>query len=71
MNKKGKAVLIGAEEEENLAIRYLAAVLDENGHKVKIIPCSQYSDFPKVLKDFKSFDPDLLGVSIAFQSRNT
>ena len=68
MVKKSKVAFIGAEDEENLSIRYLAAVLKENGHDVKIIPCSKYEDFPGVLKEFKSFNPDILGVSIAFQS---
>lgn len=68
MGKKGKIAFIGAEDEENLSIRYLAAVLKENKHEVKIIPCSTYEDFPRVLKEFKDFNPDILAVSIAFQS---
>lgn len=68
MDKKGKVLLVGAEDEENLAIRYLAAVLKGHGHYVKIAPCSRSNDFPSVLKKLKSFDPDLVGISIAFQS---
>ncbi|MBI5680559.1 MAG: B12-binding domain-containing radical SAM protein [Methanobacterium sp.] len=68
MNKKGRVILIGAEDEENLSIRYLAAALKENNHDVKIIPCSRNEDFPRVLKEFKDFNPHILGVSIAFQS---
>lgn len=71
MNKKGKAVLIGAEDEENLAIRYLAAVLDDAGHRVKVVPCSRYEDFSKAISEVKEFDPDLVGVSMAFQSLAT
>ncbi len=71
MNKMGKAVLIGAEDEENLAIRYLAAVLDDAGHQVKVVPCSRYEDFPKAINEVKQFDPDLVGVSMAFQSLAT
>lgn len=68
MSKKAKVAFIGAEDEENLSIRYLAAVLKANDHKVKIIPCSKYEDFQRVLNEFKDFNPDILGVSIAFQS---
>ena len=68
MNKKGKAVLIGAEDEENLAIRYLAAVLESNGHHIKIIPCTRYQDFSKVRKGVKKWNPDMMVVSMAFQS---
>lgn len=68
INKKSKIALIGAEDEENLSIRYLAASLKKNKHSVKIIPCSSYEDFPVVLTEFKEFNPDMVGVSIAFQS---
>lgn len=64
----GKAVLIGAEEEENLAIRYLGAALEKNGHEVRIMPCSRYHDFPLVLDELRTFRPDIVAVSMAFQS---
>jgi len=71
MNKRGKAVLIGAEDEENLAIRYLAAVLDEAGHQVKVVPYSRSEDLSKAINEVKQFNPDLVGVSMAFQSLAT
>lgn len=66
--KKTKIAIIGAEDEENLSIRYLAASLKEYKYEVKIIPCSKYEDFQGVLKEFNDFNPDILAVSIAFQS---
>ena len=66
--KKAKVILIGAEDEENLAIRYLAAVLKKDGHEIKIVQCSKYEDFPKVLKIVSKYKPDLIGISIAFQA---
>jgi anaerobic magnesium-protoporphyrin IX monomethyl ester cyclase len=66
--KQGKVLLIGAEDEENLAIRYLGGVLNKNGYEVKISPFSKIQDIKKVLKDIKRFNPDLIGISIAFQS---
>ena len=66
--KKGKALLIGAEDEENLAIRYLGSELEKNGHQVRIVPCSQYGDFKRVLKEVRSFHPQVVAVSMAFQS---
>ena len=68
MNKKGKAILIGAEDEENLAIRYLAAILKFEGHEVTVISCSEYNDFSQILSKVKSWDPDMVIVSMAFQS---
>lgn len=64
----GKVILIGAEDEENLAIRYLGAELKKNGHDVRIVSCSGYHDFPLVLKELKTFHPDMVAVSMAFQS---
>lgn len=66
--KNGKVLLVGAEVEENLAIRYLGAELLSKGHIIKIIPCSDYNGFPEVLKELKSFHPDMVAVSMAFQS---
>jgi radical SAM superfamily enzyme YgiQ (UPF0313 family) len=68
MNKKGRIALIGAEDEENLAIRYLGAVLVENQHQVKIVPCSSHADISKAINEVKSFRPQLIGVSLNFQS---
>lgn len=65
---KGKVLLVGAEDEENLAIRYLGAQLQENGHTVRIVPCSNRNEFSGVLKELRSFDPDMVAVSMAFQS---
>ena len=64
----GKVLLIGAEDEENLAIRYLGGVLVSEGHQIKISPCSRQDQIKLVLEDIREFQPDLIGVSIAFQS---
>jgi anaerobic magnesium-protoporphyrin IX monomethyl ester cyclase len=69
--KKGKALLIGAEDEENLAIRYLGSGLEKNGHQVRIVPCSRYGDFNRALKKVRSFHPQIVAVSMAFQSMAT
>ncbi|BDZ71083.1 B12-binding domain-containing radical SAM protein [Methanobacterium petrolearium] len=71
MKEKGKILLIGAEDEENLAIRYLGAELKNKEYSVKIAPCSNYNQFLEVLNEVKSFDPDIVAVSMAFQSLAT
>lgn len=68
MVQKGKILLIGAENEENLAIRYLGAVLEKENHLVKITGFSDKSETNRVLKNIKKFKPNLVGISIAFQS---
>ncbi len=69
--KNGKVLLIGSEVEENLAIRYLGAKLQSYGHIVNITPCSDYNEFNKVLNKLNSFNPDLVALSMAFQSMAT
>ncbi|HHY00122.1 MAG TPA: radical SAM protein [Methanothermobacter sp.] len=66
--RKGKVLIIGAEDEENLAIRYLGAELKRNENQVKIAGCSNYHMFKSVLDELESFKPDVVAVSMAFQS---
>ena len=66
--KTGKVLLVGAEDEENLAIRYLGAELKMNENQVRIAGCSNYQMFNSVLDELESFKPDMVGVSMAFQS---
>ena len=55
--------MIGAEDEENLAIRYLGAILKGAGHEVVINPCSRYEDFEKTLWQANRFCPNLINTS--------
>ena len=65
---KAKVLLVGFEDEENLSIRYLAAVLIQGGHEARIAPCSNRGQINRGLREIARFKPDLIGVSIAFQS---
>jgi len=64
-----RVLLVGSEDEENLSIRYPAAALVEAGHTIEIAPFSDTKDADRVLKQIKKFRPDLIALSIAFQSR--
>jgi anaerobic magnesium-protoporphyrin IX monomethyl ester cyclase len=64
-----KVLFIASEDEENLSVRYPAAVLVKAGHTVEIAPFSVPEDTERVLKHIHKFRPDLIAVSIAFQSR--
>jgi anaerobic magnesium-protoporphyrin IX monomethyl ester cyclase len=64
-----RAVLVGAEYEENLAVRYLAAALREAGHAATIVPFSRAADLGRVVGDCLVQGPDLIGLSMAFQHR--
>jgi anaerobic magnesium-protoporphyrin IX monomethyl ester cyclase len=64
-----KVLFIASEDEENLSVRYPAAVLVKAGHTVEIVPFSVPEDTERVLKQIHKFRPDLIAVSMAFQSR--
>lgn len=59
--------LVGPEIEENLSLRYLAAVLQEAGHGADIVAFNQDADFGPILQRILETNPDLVGVSLAFQ----
>lgn len=60
--------LVGSEDEENLSLRYLAAVLEKEGHKTRIVPCSNETQLPAALRAISEFNTELVCVSIAFQA---
>jgi anaerobic magnesium-protoporphyrin IX monomethyl ester cyclase len=64
-----KVLFIASEDEENLSVRYPAAALVAAGHKIEIAPFSTKEDTDRVLKQVKKFKPDIIAVSMAFQSR--
>jgi len=64
-----KVLFIASEDEENLSVRYPAAALVDAGHTIEIAPFSVPGDMERVLKQIHKFRPDLIAISMAFQSR--
>jgi radical SAM superfamily enzyme YgiQ (UPF0313 family) len=64
-----KVLFIASEDEENLSVRYPAAALAAAGHTIEIAPFSVPGDTERVLKQVHRFRPDIVAVSMAFQSR--
>jgi len=64
-----KVLFIASEDEENLSVRYPAAVLVRAGYKIEIAPFSVPDDTERVITRIQKFRPDLIALSIAFQSR--
>ncbi|MCC6553966.1 MAG: cobalamin-dependent protein [Polyangiaceae bacterium] len=62
-------LLVGAELEENLALRYLAASLEASGHTVDFATFDRAADAPGVLAALARRPPELVGVSMTFQFR--
>jgi anaerobic magnesium-protoporphyrin IX monomethyl ester cyclase len=64
-----KVLFIASEDEENLSIRYPAAALTKAGNTIEIAPFSDPKDTERVLNQIQKFRPDLIAISMAFQSR--
>jgi radical SAM superfamily enzyme YgiQ (UPF0313 family) len=64
-----RVLLIGADVEENLATRYLAAAVEAGGHVADIGEFSDHDDRASVLAKIRAFRPDVVGLSMTFQRR--
>ncbi len=62
------AVLIGAEIEENLALRYLGAAAAAAGFSVELLPYNSASDAAAVAEAALRRHPRLVGLSMTFQA---
>jgi len=64
-----KVSLIGAELEENLGLRYIAAALEQAGHEVSIVAFATEYDIAGVVTQVTDFSPDITGLSMVFTGR--
>jgi len=64
-----KVSLIGAELEENLGLRYMAAALIRAGHSAEVIPFNARDDIAQAVEQVSSFSPDIVGMSMVFTGR--
>jgi anaerobic magnesium-protoporphyrin IX monomethyl ester cyclase len=64
-----KVVLIGAELEENLGLRYIASSLEACGHSVAIVPFNSEQDQESSVRQALAFGPQIIGLSMVFTSR--
>ncbi|MDD1684177.1 MAG: B12-binding domain-containing radical SAM protein [Methanoregula sp.] len=64
-----RVLFIASEDEENLSVRYPAAALTRAGYTIDIAPFSVPKDTERVLKQIKKSHPDLIAISMAFQSK--
>ena len=61
--------LIGAELEENLALRYIASSLEACGHNVDIVPFNSEQDAESAVRQTLAFEPRIVGLSMVFTAR--
>jgi len=64
-----KIALVGAELEENLGIRYIAAALERRGHQADIIAFNEARDTDAVVRAVVATAPDITGLSMVFTAR--
>ena len=61
--------LVGAEFEENLSLRYLAASVQQAGFTAEIVPFNIAGDLPRVVAQALAARPVVVGISVPFQLR--
>ncbi|HMD98190.1 MAG TPA: radical SAM protein [Terriglobia bacterium] len=61
--------LIGAEMEENLALRYIASSLEDRGHNIAIVPFDSEQDTESAVRQTLTFEPQVVGLSMVFTAR--
>ena len=64
-----RAILIGADFEENLGMGMIAAAATGQGHAVAIVPFNTREDTPAVVQRILAAPPDVVGLAMQFQHR--
>lgn len=64
-----RVALVGAELEENLGLRYMAAALEREGHEVEIVPFNCENDTVEAIEKVTAFRPSITGLSMVFTGR--
>jgi radical SAM superfamily enzyme YgiQ (UPF0313 family) len=64
-----ETVFVGAEHEENLSSRTMAAVARRCGRTSTVLAFNRGADLPAVLERILALEPSLVGLSMAFQHR--
>src|SRR5262245_40229971 len=62
-------VLIGAELEENLSLRYLASAVGKDGFQTILVPFNEQGQSASILEEVTVLDPLVIGISVPFQLR--
>jgi radical SAM superfamily enzyme YgiQ (UPF0313 family) len=64
-----RAILVGADFEENLGLGFIAACLEKAGHRTSILPFNVARDTEPLVRRIVSEAPEMVGLSIQFQHR--
>jgi hypothetical protein len=63
-----RVVLVGAELEENIGVRYMASALEANGHAADIVPFNSGRDAAGTVRQTLALEPAIVGLSMVFTS---
>jgi hypothetical protein len=64
-----RVVLVGAELEENIGLRYMASALEASGHTADIVPFDAGRDAAATVRQALALGPGVIGLSMVFTSR--
>ena len=64
-----RVVLLGAELEENLGLRYLASSLEREGHEAEIVGFDSEEELARAVEQVIAIDPEITGLSMVFTGR--
>jgi hypothetical protein len=67
MSRPQRVALIGPGQQGNLALDYLAAAAEANGHAASVIRFDSRRDIDRCTDDVLTMNPTLVGLGIAFQ----
>lgn len=67
MVKSQRAVLLGPNQQENLALQYLASAAVEAGHEAMLVGYNDRRDLDGAVAAALSHAPDIIGIGIPFQ----
>lgn len=63
-----RVVLVGPIQQENLALQYLAAAVEEAGHEAALVGYSYRHELDRAVDEVLDHAPDLVGLGMAFQN---
>jgi hypothetical protein len=62
-----RAVLLGPNQQENLALQYLAAAARQSGHEAHLVSFNSRTDVAKSVRDALALGPGVIGIAMQFQ----
>jgi anaerobic magnesium-protoporphyrin IX monomethyl ester cyclase len=64
-----RVVMLGAELEENIGLRYMASALEARGHSAEIVPFNNEREIHEAARQALALGPGVIGLSMVFTSR--